>query len=89
MSQSGGGRHHGGGYQDLRPQPMGGSRRRPANDSPGDYLPSKRGGYSMDISPMGAGFATVLPQNDPYVIRMEQEVAELRRELESARRLVF
>jgi hypothetical protein len=60
---------------------MSGSRRRPANDSPGDYLPSKRGGYEM--SPLGT-FAA--PQIDAYYAQLERDNAELRRELESARR---
>lgn len=72
-------------YQQLRPQPMMGSRRRPANDSPADFLPPKRGGFSTGMSPLG--FAP-MPQSDPYFAQLERENADLRRELEAARREV-
>lgn len=87
-SGGGAGMEHGSGgrYQQLRPQPMIGSRRRPANDSPGDYLPSKRGGYGPEMSPLGGGYAPAPPQADPYYAQLEREVGELRRELENARR---
>jgi len=73
-------------YQQLRPQPMSGSRRRHAED-PGDYLPSKRG-YGASQS----GYPPIQPPMqstlDTYCAQLESQVAELRRELEISRREV-
>lgn len=66
----------------LRPQPILGSRRRPADAPPsGDFLPPKRG-----YDAMPSGYGAPIQASDPYVMQLERDNADLRRELDVARR---